>query len=250
MRALLRSDRGSGFPVLYIPGIDGTGELLLGTASRLEERFRLLRLAYEVEGPAEADSYEGLASSIARICEEEGIQRALLLAESFGGAVALQLALDSPDLVEGLMLVNSFAHFDRPGRLGFSRLVAPWIPHPVFDFCRSRFAPRTLFGQLGDDEALRAFRALPGAFFDHAYRRRLAMIAGLDLRPRLGEIRGPTALFASELDRVVSARRLMTQIAEGLPQATLEHVPRGGHLILPLAAQPWAERLSELLARK
>ena len=38
-------------------------------------------------------------------------QRTVILAESFGGAVALTLALARPDLVGRLVLVNTFAHF-------------------------------------------------------------------------------------------------------------------------------------------
>ena len=39
---------GPSAPLIYLPGVDGTGELLLGTAARLIERFRLIRLRYEL----------------------------------------------------------------------------------------------------------------------------------------------------------------------------------------------------------
>ncbi|MFT7484973.1 MAG: pimeloyl-ACP methyl ester carboxylesterase [Candidatus Paceibacteria bacterium] len=250
MRALLRADRGSGFPVLYVPGIDGTGELLLGTASRLEEHFRLLRLAYRADDFPREDTYEALARTIAEVCEERQLGRCLVLAESFGGAVALQLALDYPDLVQGLMIINSFARFPKRAQLAFSRQVAPLVPRALFNLGRRALAPRSLFGRRREAAPLRAFRELPGAFFDEGYRRRLAMIAGLDLRPRLIEIKQPLALFASEFDRVVPSHQTMAEIAEMIPQATLEPVLGGGHLILPLASEPWTERLAELQARK
>jgi hypothetical protein len=35
----------------------------------------------------------------------------------------------------------------------------------------------------------------------------------------------------------------------GLADATLEILPRAGHVVLPLAEEPWVERLSALAAR-
>ena len=50
-------------------------------------------------------------------------------------------------------------------------------------------------------------------------------------------------------DRIVPSVPCLTEIAERLPNATLEVVPGGGHLLLPLASQPWQERLENLQQR-
>lgn len=249
MKATLKGDRGTGVTVLYIPGIDGTGELLLGTAARLESRFRLMRLAYRVEGPASEDSYPGLAASISDLCRENGVERAVVIAESFGGAVGLQLALDFPELVQALMVVNSFAHNLQPVRLGMAHGLSGLVPRWLFKLGRRTFSPRALFGPRGDAEALRAFQKLTGTFFDEAYRRRIRMIRSLDLRPRLHELRMPVLLLASDEDRVVPSVQAMGEIAQLVPTATLELVPRAGHLILPLAEEPWLERVESLLSK-
>jgi pimeloyl-ACP methyl ester carboxylesterase len=249
MHAILRGDRGSGYPVLYVPGIDGTGELMLGTAQRVEAHFRLVRVAYRAEGNPQDDSYAGLAASIARCCEEQGVDRCLVVAESFGGAVALQLAFDYPELVAGLMIVNSFAHFPQPKRLWLSGVLSGWIPQRLFDFSRRTLAPKALFGRRESASVLAAFRALPGAFFDGAYRRRIAMIRKLDLRPRLGELGQPLMLFASDQDRIVPAASTLGDLAKRVPHSTLCVVQGAGHLILPLEDEPWVERLRELQTR-
>jgi len=228
--------------------------LLLGAARRIESRFRLVRLAYAAGGPARArgvalDTYQGLAGSVAARCEELGLGPGLVLAESFGGGLALQLALDHPQRVGGLLIVNSFARYPAPLRLWFARLFAPLVPRPVFDLVRRRCAPQALFGSHREAAAIADFRALSGTFFDHAYRRRLAMIASLDLFPRLCELRQPTSLVAGDADRIVPSVRCMTEMSEHLCDATLEIVPGGGHLLLPLASQPWEERLERLLGR-
>ena len=75
------------------------------------------------------------------------------------------------------------------------------------------------------------------------------MIAGLDLLPRLSELRIPVALVAADRDRIVPSVPCAQEMAAHLPDVTLEVVPGGGHLILPLAAQPWQERLDALAER-
>ncbi|MCA8968702.1 MAG: alpha/beta fold hydrolase [Planctomycetes bacterium] len=251
MKALLRSDRGSesGTAVVYVPGIDGTGELLLGTQERLEERFRLVSLRYEAENtPADRarDSYEALAGDIMRILDELGIEDAVLVAESFGGAVALTCALDHPSRVRAVAIVNSFAWYPKRASLAWGRAFAPMVTRTMFDWFRPRLAPWSLFGKPRDDEALRRFRAIEGGFFDRAYRRRLAMIRGLDLRPRLHELRMPVALFAATRDRVVPSMRCARTMQEHIAHATLEIVEGGGHLILPLSRLPWPEWIRAL----
>src|SRR5437870_2581539 len=68
---------------------------------------------------------------------------AVLLAESFGGAVALTLALRRPDLIERLVLVNTFAYFPRRLWLYLANLVGGYFPnrppHPSTRLIRRPF---------------------------------------------------------------------------------------------------------------
>jgi pimeloyl-ACP methyl ester carboxylesterase len=245
MRAEVVASRGTGEPVVYVPGIDGSGELLLGTAARLERRFRLTRLCYRGSG----GGYETLAASVAQRIEESAGGRALILAESFGVALALELALDHPERVSGLALVNGFARFhDRLG-LALTRGVFALAPRAWVRAARPRFAQRGLFAPRHDDEALHALLALDGDWFDAGYRARLAWIRELDLRERLAEVRCPVALFAADHDRVVAAVPAAREMEARLAHAELTVLVAAGHLVLPLAGEPWEERLAHLAAR-
>jgi pimeloyl-ACP methyl ester carboxylesterase len=202
LRAELLSDRGQGLPVVYVPGIDGTGELLLGSAARLEERYRLLRLHYPTEPldgrpAAELDSYERLAASCAEAIRGAGVERCVVVAESFGGAVALQLALDHPELVRGLIVVNSFVRFPAQARLWLGWKLSVLVPRFAFDAFRRLLGPWFLFADRHDRRAIADFQALWGTFFDEGYRRRMGMITRLDLRRRVGELAQPLMLLAS-----------------------------------------------------
>lgn len=248
---LIGESSGAGPELVYVPGIDGTGELLLGAEARLERAFRLTRLRYasEPDVPIGADRYDALAAGAIARMDERRIERALLLGDSFGVGLALQIALDHPERVAGLALVNGFAHFPARASLAMSRFVFAWLPRPLFDFGRRHFAPRTLFGPRREPEVLRRFHALTALPRDDGYRRRLAMIATLDLRPRLAELGVPVALFASDRDRVVPSVRAASEMQARLRDATVEVLPASGHIVLPLSDEPWVERLLALARR-
>ena len=114
---------------------------------------------------------------------------------------------------------------------------------------RARFAQSYLFGPRRDEQALRALLALPADWFDGCYRARLALIRRVDLRERLREIRQPVAIFASDRDRIVAALSAGRAMAERMSAVELTVLERAGHVVLPLADEPWVERLLHLAER-
>lgn len=247
MRAEVKGDRGDGPAVVFLPGMDGTGELLLDTASKLEAHFRLLRFCYVDEGlPGSAATYERLADTAAGCLADAGVRGALILAESFGGGVALQLALRHPQLVRGLALVNTFAWFPNHLRARLGAALFPWTPTRAVHLARSVIGRRLFFRPRRDAEAEAAFLIHATGFEDASFAARMKAVPELDLRDRLAEIHVPCRLYASTHDRVVPSRRTMATLAQGLPQATLELIPRANHIVLPLPEEPWAERLQAL----
>jgi pimeloyl-ACP methyl ester carboxylesterase len=71
----------------------------------------------------------------------------------------------------------------------------------------------------------------------------------VDLRARLGALRCPVALYAADHDRVVAAVPAAREMAALVAGAELTVLPEAGHVVLPLAAEPWEERLERLAAR-
>ena len=249
MAAALRSDSGSGRPLVYVPGIDGSGHLLLGTEARLARSFRVLTVRYRADPVSPRDeSYPELARAVLDVVGERVEGPALLLGESFGVAVALQAALERPEAVAGLALVNGFSHHPWRVRVAVSRAVVACVPHALFRLGRRFAGPDVLLGPRREPGIEREFQAMTKTDLQ-GYRRRLALIQRLDLRPRLGEIRCPVAIFASADDVVVPsvpAARVMERL---LPDVELEVIERAGHIVLPLPDEPWPERMERLAAR-
>jgi len=259
MFAEVLSDRGQGRTVVYLPGIDGSGQLLLGTAARLEERFRLVRLRYRLSSNPVNRSYSHLAASVVETVSLRGVDRMLLLAESFGGAVAIRAALDFPDAVAGVALVNAFPYFRWRVRLALSRVGTRLTPAWAMSLGRRLVAPALLFGGPGEQAAIAEFLNGPGPAaarqpaaqwtLSEGYPARLVMIRALDLRPELGRVRQPVALFASTRDRIVDSVRQAREMASLLPDAELVVLDGRGHVVLPLADIDWPGHLERLAAR-
>jgi pimeloyl-ACP methyl ester carboxylesterase len=258
------SDRGRGEAVVYVPGIDGSGQLLLGTAARLEERFRLIRLRYRLSANPDHRTYPHLAASAIEAVSLRGVDRMTLLAESFGGAVALRAALDFPERVTGLALVNTFAHYRRRRSLAVSRIVLRATPSWVVLAGRRIFAPLLLFGGRRERAAIQEFlgtqdgRRAPRRSgdtanvpwgLDEGYHCRLRMIQGLDLRGELGRLRQPVVVFASGRDRIVDSVRQAGELARLLPDVEVERLERRGHVVLPIQDIDWPAHLERLIER-
>ena len=243
-------DGGEGPALVYLPGVDGTGRLLLGTAESLKRSFRLVRLRY-VSGtlPSVEGGYREMATDICRVLDEHGIERPLLLAESFGVALAVRTALDHPQRVRAMGLVNGFVHFPVRWRIALTNLLLPLVPGALFRIGRHVAVPLGMIHPRRDPELVRTMLDSVGDYFDATFLRRLEMIRHLDLREELGRVRCPVSLFASSADRVVASVRSSREMAGRLPDSRLEILENAGHVILPFPDEPWTERMLALAGR-
>jgi pimeloyl-ACP methyl ester carboxylesterase len=211
-------------PLIYLPGLDGTGRLL-HRQPRLHARYDVHCVGYPQE---DRHTYADLVACAAAPLEKAG--PGVVLAESFGGAVALMLTLQRPELVRRLVLVNTFAYFPRRALIGLfawlGRFFPPMPGHPATRPVRGIFffspaipsEDRTQWWERTADVPL------------NAYGHRFQLIGGLDLRPRLSEVRTPALVLAAPDDRVVPvcAGRAL---ARRLPNARLIN-SRVGHAAL------------------
>src|SRR5690606_2639843 len=131
---------------------------------------------------------------------------AVVLAESFGGAVGLLLALEHPELVERLVLVNTFAYFPERLKIRTGAIAARWFSEYLPGFVVKWVGGKVLCAPDLPREIRREFWARVADVPMGAVGRRVRMLPRLDLRSRLGEIQTPTLVFISPNDRVVRPR--------------------------------------------
>jgi pimeloyl-ACP methyl ester carboxylesterase len=231
-------------PLVYLPGLDGTGRLLFRQPD-LFQRYDVLCETYPQDRP---QTYEELADTAAvHVRERWDGRRAIVLAESFGGAVALTFALRHQELVERMVLVNTFARYRWRMRIRLAAFFGRFLPrkpaHPATRPLRSVFFFSKDIPKADRDEWWKRTEDVPMRAFGY----RLRLIAGLDLRPRLAEIRVSTLVLAAPDDRVVSAKA-GREVARLLPNARLIE-PRVGHGAMIHPAINIAELLDEQTQR-
>lgn len=116
------AETGSGAPVVLLHG-GGPGASGVANYSRnidaLARRFRVIVPDMPGYGRStktldQSDPFGSLADSIRGLLDELGIATAHLVGNSYGGAAALRLALDTPDRVDRLVLMG-------PGGIGTTR---------------------------------------------------------------------------------------------------------------------------------
>ena len=176
-------------------------------------------------------SIPGLAARVGEVMEKIELPPAVLIGHSLGGATALQLALDRPKLVRGLVLVDSAG-------------LGPEISGELLDLVESDpsrsesrrlmdlyFEDRRFVLDRGIDDMLAA-RMSPGA--DAAVKSIAASAFSRDgqrhiLVDRLGELEIPVLFIWGELDRVIPALHAVAATA-ALPASWLEIMEGVGHV--------------------
>jgi len=232
---------GSGPLLIYIAGLDGTGELFFKQAPALTPSYRVVTFRSRDD---KRFTYEDLADDVAAIIKDIGEPRATIVAESFGGGVALTFALRHPAMVERLVIVNSFARFHSPVKIKMAVMLGTVMPFWLTS--QARMVANGLGlraeGIRGEDRG-RFFKAIrtvkrPG------YLQRLRLIAELNLDNRLSEIQAPTLFIAGDKDLLVPSARTSQQMASRMPNAKVKIIHGVGHACL----MGNVVRLSDLLS--
>jgi len=109
-------ERGTrGEPLVFIHGLGSSGADWAVQVAALEERFRIIVPDLPGSGqsapPRGSYSVPGLAASIWALCDHLGAERVNVVGFSLGGAVGLEMALQRPNAVRRLGLINSLATY-------------------------------------------------------------------------------------------------------------------------------------------
>lgn len=234
--------KGSGPLLIYIAGLDGTGQLFFKQAPALTRSYRVVTFRSRDDGRF---TYEDLSDDLAAIIRDLGQKQATILGESFGGTVALNFALRYPRMVERLVVINSFPRFRKRLTIRLGVMLASGLPfHLLWPMRRAA----NILGLVVDGvsrEDRRFFWKAIRTVSAEAYARRLELIAELNIEDRLSEIQTPALFIAGERDLLIPSAKEARAMAARMPNATMKIIKGAGHACLLGNRVSLAELLAE-----
>lgn len=218
--------------VVMLPGLDGTGLLSVHFVEAMQARgLGVQVLPTPAQGPQD---YAALAQALrARLPDAPFV----LLAESFAGPLAVELAAAPPPGLRGLVLSTTFARRPVPLPAASARiLTAAWPLPPLALIARLLLGPwrtRTNLRELG-----LAITQVPAA----TLRQRAAATLQVDVRALLPELVLPTLCLHARQDRLLWPPSV-AELQALLPDA--RHVSlQGPHLLLQARADAAAAEVA------
>jgi pimeloyl-ACP methyl ester carboxylesterase len=220
---------GEGPFIVYIAGLDGTGQLFARQIEQLKSEFTVITFPLRNEAPF---TYSDLTNDVIKILDQEHIEQAIIVGESFGGTIALHLALEYQNRIERLILVNTFPFFRRRIRLKLARLLLPLAFVPLVRKGRDILARPVLLSELVDDKGIEVLLKHSWTHNYDTYVQRLKLISSLDLRSCLDEIKVPVTIVAAGRDKIIASTREARFMADRIPNAQIHTLPKHGHACL------------------
>lgn len=237
---------GSGPPLVYISGLDGSGKLFYKQAEDLARDHTVVSFPLRGEGRY---GMERLVEDLLTILEDARIERATFLGESFGGMIALSAALEHSEIFERLILVNSFPYFSQRAKIRLGYMLYSALPYVLLKAHRTRAARHILFSSDISEEDRRLFREHTRTVPRAGYLSRMKIIRDMDLRSRLSEIRTPALVVAGTADRLLDSVGAARIMADGLPRARLKLLEGVGHTALlsqRVRVREWLKEFDEM----
>ena len=220
---------------VFLPGMDGTGQLLRSQTAGLETSFDIRCLAIP---PDDLTSWDVLATKVialiqAEIDRHEQSRAVYLCGESFGGCLALKVATQAPQLFDRLVLVNPASSFKRRPWIQWGSSLARWLPESWYQVSSVGLLPfLASFGRILPEDRhalLDAVQSVP----QRTSIWRLSLLNEFDLEDQcLSCLTQPVLLLSSAADRLLPSLAEAERLAMLLPNVTAVVLPDSGHACL------------------
>ncbi len=224
-------DIGAGRTVVFLHGLVGLNDHWEDVVSRVRHHVRCVMLQLPLLDLRGSDcSISGVTELTIRFLREHIGHKAVLVGNSFGGHVALRVALEEPELVSGLVLAGSSGLIEKsmvsevqikPSREWLARKIGELFYRPEL--------------HMRESDLDRAHKALT----DRGGARAMVKLSRSARRNHLGnriaQIEAPTLLIWGRND-VVTPPEAAQEFLQRLPNARIVWFPQCGHV--PMVEKP------------
>ncbi len=228
-------------PVILIHGAGGSSNIWLRQIQALEENFRVLAIDLPGHGYSEGNGEETIEDYVRFVSawlEALGLRQVFLVGHSMGGAIALGLALSSPEKIVKMALAGSGARLRVPAEV-FAALNTDF-EEAIRIICRYAYSPHfpTYLLSLGEAEM---GKARPEMFLKD-----LVACNAFDMRPQLSELRVPSLILCGREDRFTPLE-LSLFLRDNLPNSQLEVIEGAGHMAMIESTSDFNKALARFL---
>ncbi len=219
---------------VYLPGMDGTGELLQTQADKLASCFDLRCVSIRIDAYS---NWQTLAQDTVELIKTELTrktnQEVYLCGESFGGCLALKTALAAPFLIKKLILVNPASSFNQFPILGLGVGITPWLPTWLHRYSAAGLLPfLAKLNRINDCDRLKlveSMKSLPPQVVSW----RLSLLRDFKVADeQLRSLKIPTLIIAGAEDSLLPSVEEADKLITLLPDARKTVLPQSGHACL------------------
>lgn len=251
-------DQGEGPALLFLHGNGSDLSVFDGVYSELVGQWRVIGVdlpGYGKSAKPRLDyGAEWYANHVSSLLDRLGVRRVVVVAHSYGGLVALSLALKEPGRIVGMALAASPGAWRYPP-VQESFMRQAFTPENTLKATpeQIRFSLRFALGEWRDeyeawvDKRIAISRSKQYPDYAHASYRALVSTLETRLEDRLAGISAPTLLIWGEKDGVVPLQA-GRQLEEALPKARLEVIEGTGHFPMLTHRERYLAALKGFLA--
>jgi pimeloyl-ACP methyl ester carboxylesterase len=219
---------------VYLPGMDGTGQLLRSQTAGLEVCFDVRCFAIPRH---DLTSWEDLANNVLDLIYTElkrNSQRPIYLCgESFGGCLAQKVAIKAPHLFKRIILINPASSFKLRSWYVWASPLMNLLPEWVYNVSAVGLLPflatLTRIPQSDRQELLEAVSSIPRETI--IWRISLLRQFYID-ESKLSQLTQPTLILASLEDRLLPSQEEAQRLKNIFPNSNMVTLPDSGHACL------------------
>jgi 2-hydroxy-6-oxonona-2,4-dienedioate hydrolase len=231
------SEVGTGPAVVFLHGLVGLNDHWEEVVARVHQRVRCVLLELPLLSlPRDVSSITGVTDLTQRFIRENLDEPAILVGNSFGGHVALRVALEHPEIVSGLVLAGSSGLIERSMvREVQIRPSRDWLEEKIGELFFDRQHMREADLDRAQKELSRRSCARAMVRLSRSARRN-------HLGTQISQIRAPALLIWGRQD-VVTPPEAAEQFHRLLPDSRLVWLDRCGHVPMVEQADAFAAEL-------
>lgn len=219
---------------VFLPGMDGTGQLLRTQTKGLETAFDVRCLMIPAN---DLTNWKDLSQTVVNLIEEELQKRptrsVYLCGESFGGCLAIKVALQAPHLFDRIILINPATSFNQRPWLRWGTQLAHWMPEWLYGISTLVLLPFLSALPRLDKSSRRALLDAMQSVPPKTVIWRIALVRDFDVdETQLRGINQPVLLIAGGADQLLPSVEEAERLVNWLPNAKTVVLPPCGHTCL------------------